>query len=135
MQKKILLLLLIWLWYSIAFTQLIGKVLETNTVKSKVLERNVAYTVYLPADYAISERTYPVVYLLHGLSGDNTQWLQWGEINRYVDKAIAEGTIPLMILVMPNAGKSWYMNSHNGSVKYEDFFIKELSLSWKKPIA
>src|SRR5215210_1298249 len=98
MQKKILLLLLIGSWYRIAFTQHIGKVIETNTVKSKVLNRDVVYTVYLPADYTISERTYPVVYLLHGLSGDNTQWLQWGEINGYADKAIAEGTIPPMIL-------------------------------------
>jgi S-formylglutathione hydrolase FrmB len=125
MQKKALLLLFICLWYNIAFTQHIGKVIETSTVKSKVLHRDVAYTVYLPADYTISERTYPVVYLLHGLSGDNTQWLQWGEINRYADKAIAEGTIPPMILVMPNANRSWYMNSHDGKVRYEDFFIKE----------
>ncbi len=125
MKKKTLLLLLICSSYGIAFTQPIGKVIETNTVKSKVLNRDVAYTVYLPADYTISERSYPVVYLLHGLSGDNTQWLQWGEINRYADKAIADGTIPPMILVMPNAGRSWYMNSYNGSVKYEDFFTKE----------
>ena len=83
------------------------------------------YAVYLPADYAVSERTYPVVYLLHGLSGDNTQWLQWGEINRFADKAIAEGTIPPMIIIMPNANRGWYMNSFDGKVKYEDFFIKE----------
>lgn len=125
MKKTAPFLLLICLWYSNAYTQKTGKVIETNTIISKVLNRNVAYTVYLPADYAISERTYPVVYLLHGLSGDNTQWLQWGEINRYADKAIAEGTIPPMILVMPDAGRSWYMNSYNGSVKYEEFFIKE----------
>jgi S-formylglutathione hydrolase FrmB len=66
-----------------------------------------------------------VVYLLHGLSGDNMQWVQWGEINRYADKAIAEGTIPPMIIVMPNANRSWYINSFDGRVKYEDFFIKE----------
>jgi S-formylglutathione hydrolase FrmB len=102
-----------------------GKVIETQTVRSKTLGRDVHYTVYLPADYGISERTYPVVYLLHGLSGDNTQWLQWGEINRYADKAIADGTIPPMILIMPDAKRSWYVNSHDGKVKYEDFFIKE----------
>jgi S-formylglutathione hydrolase FrmB len=63
--------------------------------------------------------------LLHGLSGDNTQWIQWGEINRYADKAIAEGTIPPMIIIMPNGNRGWYMNSFDGKVKYEDFFIKE----------
>jgi hypothetical protein len=38
---------------------------------------------------------------------DNTGWLQFGEINRYADKAIAEGTIPPMIIVMPNGDSSF----------------------------
>ncbi len=102
-----------------------GKVLEDRTVKSSVLNRNVRYTIYLPPDYASSERTYPVVYLLHGYTDDNTGWLQFGEINRLADKAIADGTIPPMIIVMPNADSSWYINSYDGKERYEDFFIKE----------
>lgn len=120
-----MLLLLVCSWYSIAFTQPLGKVIELQIIKSKILNKDVHYAVYLPADYGISERTYPVVYLLHGLSGDNTQWLQWGEINRYADKAIGDGTIPPMIIIMPNANRSWYMNTFDGKFKYEDFFIKE----------
>src|SRR4051794_13584952 len=92
----------------IAIGQPTGKVLETKTINSKVLGKNVNYTVYLPADYAGSERTYPVVYLLHGFTDDNTGWLQFGEINRYADKAIAEGIIPPMIIVMPNGDSSFY---------------------------
>src|ERR1700754_4178371 len=95
------------------------------TVKSITLKRNVKYTIYLPADYETANRSYPVVYLLHGYSDDNTGWLQFGEINRYADKAIAEGTIPPMIIVMPDADSSWYINSYDGKEKYEDFFIKE----------
>ncbi|CAN5833416.1 hypothetical protein BH24BAC1_BH24BAC1_35260 [soil metagenome] len=125
MQKYTFLLLLICLSYNLAFSQQLGKVVEKQLVKSKLLNRDVAYSVYLPADYSTSERSYPVVYLLHGLSGDNTQWLQWGEINRYADKAIADGTIPPMIIIMPNANRGWYMNSYDGKVKYEDFFVKE----------
>jgi len=102
-----------------------GKVIEEQTVKSKILKRNVKFTIYLPADYETANRTYPVVYLLHGYSDDNTGWLQFGEINRYADKAIADGTIPPMIIVMPNADSSWYINSYDGKEKYEDFFIKE----------
>lgn len=102
-----------------------GKVLEERTVKSTVMNRNVRYTIYLPADYETSERTYPVVYLLHGYTDDNTGWLQFGEINRLADKAIAEGVIPPMIIVMPNADSSFYINSFDGKEKYEDFFIKE----------
>lgn len=102
-----------------------GKVIEERTVKSTVMNRNVRYTIYLPSDYETSERSYPVVYLLHGYTDDNTGWLQFGEINRLVDAAVADGTIPPMIIVMPNADSSWYINSYDGKEKYEDFFIKE----------
>lgn len=105
--------------------QTMGKVLEQETVKSAVLKRDVLYTIYLPPDYDLSERTYPVVYLLHGYTDDNTGWLQFGEINRLADKAILNGDIPPMIIVMPDADSSWYINSYDGKEKYEDFFIKE----------
>ena len=107
------------------FAQQSGKIIEERTVKSIILNRSVKYTIYLPADYDRSERTYPVVYLLHGYTDDHTGWLQFGEINRYADKAIEEGTIPPMIIVMPNGDSSWYINSYDGKEKYEDFFIKE----------
>jgi S-formylglutathione hydrolase FrmB len=107
------------------FSQTAGKVIEQQSIKSSILNKNVKYTIYLPADYSSSERSYPVVYLLHGYTDDNTGWLQFGEINRYADKAIADGTIPPMIIVMPNGDSSWYINSYDGKEKYEDFFIKE----------
>lgn len=102
-----------------------GMVYEKKTVKSTVLHRDVAYSIYLPSDYETSERSYPVVYLLHGYTDDNTGWLQFGEINRYADKAIADGIIPPMIIVMPNGDSSWYINSYDGKENYEDFFVKE----------
>ena len=118
--------LLLFLFLSItACSQQTGKVLEQKVVKSSILNRNVKYTIYLPPDYERSERSYPVVYLLHGYTDDNTGWLQFGEINRYADKAIAEGTIPPMIIVMPNGDSSFYINSYDGKENYEDFFIKE----------
>jgi enterochelin esterase-like enzyme len=105
--------------------QSIGKVIEEKIVKSTILNKTVRYTIYLPADYEHSERAYPVVYLLHGFTDDNTGWLQFGEINRFADKAIADGTIPPMIIVMPNGDSSFYINSYDGKEKYEDFFVKE----------
>jgi len=108
-----------------ARSQQTGKVLEQKFVKSSILNRNIKYSIYLPPDYESSERSYPVVYLLHGYTDDNTGWLQFGEINRYADKAIADGTIPPMIIVMPNGDSSFYINSYDGKENYEDFFIKE----------
>ena len=115
-----------------AFGQAMGKVIEEATVKSSILSKAVRYTIYLPADYERSERTYPVVYLLHGFTDDNTGWLQFGEVNRYADKAIADGIIPPMIIVMPNGDSSFYINSYDGKEKYEDFFIKEFMPSIEK---
>ena len=118
--------------FNYAFTQNTGKIIEQKTVASKILNKDVKYTIYLPPDYTSSDRTYPVVYLLHGYTDDNTGWLQFGEINRYADKAIAEGTIPPMIIAMPNGDSSFYINSYDGKEKYEDFFIKEFMPSIEK---
>jgi len=115
-----------------AFGQAMGKVIEEAAVKSSILNKAVRYTIYLPADYDRSERRYPVVYLLHGFTDDNTGWLQFGEVNRYADKAIADGIIPPMIIVMPNGDSSFYINSYDGKEKYEDFFIKEFMPSIEK---
>ncbi|MDR3714334.1 MAG: alpha/beta hydrolase-fold protein [Puia sp.] len=110
---------------TVTSAQKTGKILEERIVRSAIMGKDVRYTIYLPADYETSERSYPVVYLLHGYTDDNTGWLQFGEIDRYADKAIAEGTIPPMVIVMPNGDSSWYINSYDGKEKYEDFFIKE----------
>lgn len=126
--KKSIALLTTFLISSILYTaiaQSTGKVFQEKTIRSSILNRPVNYTVYVPSDYETSERSYPVVYLLHGYTDDNTAWLQFGEINRYADKAIADGTIPPMIIVMPDADSSFYINSYDGKEKYEDFFIKE----------
>ncbi len=123
--RKVFFLLSFLTLLQICSAQPMGRVLEERTVKSSVLNKQVRYTIYLPADYEYSERTYPVVYLLHGFTDDNTGWLQFGEINRFADVAIADGTIPPMIIVMPNGDSSFYINSYDGKEKYEDFFIKE----------
>ncbi|MEI6189826.1 MAG: alpha/beta hydrolase family protein [Chitinophagia bacterium] len=103
-----------------------GIVKEKQTITSKILNREVHYTIYLPADYNTSERSYPVTYLLHGYGDADDGWVQFGEINRLADKAISDGTIPPMIIVTPDGFKSFYINAADGSLDYEDFFIKEL---------
>lgn len=123
--KNTVLLLFFALLTSNLFAQNMGKVSEGKLVKSTILNKDVRYTIYLPPGYETSERTYPVVYLLHGYSDDDTGWLQFGEINRLADKAINDGTIPPMIIVMPDGFVSFYMNSYDGKEKYEDFFMQE----------
>ena len=105
-----------------------GKVLENETVKSRILNMDRKYAVYLPPDYNNSERYYPVLYLLHGGGDDQTGWVQFGEVLNIADKAIKEGTATSMVIIMPdaNTGKRGYYNDIDGKWNYEDFFFNEL---------
>lgn len=125
MKKQIFFFFALIMFTTTIFAQNMGKIMEGKMVKSAIMGKDVKYTIYLPAGYETSERNYPVVYLLHGYSDDDTGWLQFGEINRLADKAIADGTIPPMIIVMPDGFVSFYMNAYDGKEKYEDFFVKE----------
>jgi enterochelin esterase-like enzyme len=102
-----------------------GTVKEGLIINSKILGKDVKYTVYLPYDYNTSYRYYPVVYLLHGYTDNDIAWMQYGEANLIADEAISSREIPPMIFVMPDAGVSWYINNFDNSVRYEDFFITE----------
>lgn len=102
-----------------------GTLKESLTMKSTTLGHDVEYSVYLPFDYETSNRSYPVLYLLHGYSDDETGWVQFGESNYIADRAIANGDAPPMIIVTPDAGVSWYINSSDGKERWEDFFINE----------
>ncbi|QCX02371.1 esterase family protein [Aggregatimonas sangjinii] len=94
---------------------------------SKVLKSEREYAIYLPPDYETSERSYPVLYLLHGAGDDQTGWVQFGEVLRIADNAIKEGRATPMIIVMPdaNTGKRGYFNQAD-DWRYEDFFFEEL---------
>ena len=60
-------------------------------------------TVYLPACYdAASNRSYPVLYLLHGAGGDENAWTELGRAAQILDNLIAQGKCVPMIVVMPN---------------------------------
>ena len=105
-----------------------GKVFDNLTMRSEILEMERRYAVYLPPDYNISERSYPVLYLLHGSGDDQTGWVQFGEILYIADKAIKEGKATPMIVVMPDAdsGRRGYTNTPDEEWRYEDFFFREL---------
>lgn len=105
-----------------------GKVYDNLTVPSKILKMDRKFAIYLPPDYEISQRSYPVLYLLHGAGDDQTGWVQFGEVQWIADKSIREGTATPMIIVMPdaNTGQRGYFNDIKGEWRYEDFFFQEL---------
>jgi enterochelin esterase-like enzyme len=105
-----------------------GKVFDNLSLPSKILKMDRKYAIYLPPDYEISQRSYPVLYLLHGSGDDQSGWIQFGEVKNITDKAIMDGKCTAMIIVMPdgNTGQKGYFNSPGGDWNYEDFFFKEL---------
>ncbi len=99
--------------------------LESVAVGSSLLNRAVRYSILLPDDYYTSNRRYPVVYLLHGYGQNETDWIQFGEADRLISTSVKSGELPPMIIVMPDAGASWYMNDYQNKVRYEDMFVQE----------
>ena len=61
--------------------------------------------VYLPPGYSAA-RKYPVLYLLHGIGGNENHWTQFGKTDAIVDNLIAENKAVPMIIVMPNGRAS-----------------------------
>jgi enterochelin esterase-like enzyme len=104
-----------------------GKVMDNLSMPSKILKMDRKYAIYLPPDYETSQRSYPVLYLLHGAGDDQTGWVQFGEILHIADNSINSGTATPMIVVMPdaNTGKRGYVNDVKGEWRYEDFFFDE----------
>ena len=104
-----------------------GKVIDQLSLKSKILNSDRKYAIYLPSDYDYSNREYPVLYLLHGSGDDHTGWIQFGEVKSIADKTNKEGLSTSMIIVMPDAqrGKKGYFNDIDNNWNYEDFFFQE----------
>ena len=106
-----------------------GKIV-TDSLRSAILDTQVKYNVYLPDGYGKTERLYPVVYLLHGLSDDYTAWEKKGNLQTVVDELIRSGEAKEMVIIMPNAGGRDTHHVWNGYFnmpgwRYEDFFYQE----------
>jgi S-formylglutathione hydrolase FrmB len=91
---------------------------ETVQFQSKLLNTRLPYNVILPTDYDTPRATrYPVLYLLHGLTGHYSDWVSRTNIADYASEY-------RLIVVMPEGNDSWYTDS--GASKYESYILQEL---------
>ncbi|MBD3590964.1 esterase family protein [Bacteroides sp. GM023] len=103
----------------------------TDTVYSEVLKTKRAYTVYLPKSSEHNkEKSYPVLYLLHGMWEKNDVWANRGYVKDVMDCLTESGEACEMIIVTPDAGggdPNIYQNGYFDMAgwKYETFFFKE----------
>ena len=87
--------------------------------RSESLQREMHYRVLLPAGYEKSEKRYPALYLLHGLYGDFKNWSTLTNLAAWAEDLD-------LVVAMPDAGNSWYVNSAtNESDKFEDYIVKD----------
>ena len=75
--------------------------IETVEYKSTTVGTVRKATVYLPPKFDPNKK-YPVFYLLHGIGGDELEWLRGGAPNVILDNLIADGKAAEMIIIMPN---------------------------------
>jgi putative tributyrin esterase len=101
-------------------TSEVGRVEEVR-FESKLVGKSLPYKVVLPVDYDTSRTTrYPVLYLLHGLSGHYTDWTTRTNLADYAAQY-------RFIIVTPEGNDGWYTDSATlATEKYESYILREL---------
>jgi enterochelin esterase-like enzyme len=82
--------------------------------------------VALPTDYVTATPgRYPTLYFLHGLFENERSWAERGG-QQVLEDLVNQGAVGGFLVVLPDGGKTFYINSLDGRERYEDFFIQEL---------
>jgi S-formylglutathione hydrolase FrmB len=100
---------------------------DCRVFRSAILHSPVRYCVYLPAKYSSdSEKTrrYPILYLLHGLGGNDQTMAVDGEWTALQDLR-RDHKVGDFLVAAPDGGESFYINSRDGKTLYGDFFLRE----------
>ena len=93
--------------------------LREASFHSASLNREMHYRVLLPVNYDASARRYPTLFLLHGLYGDYKNWSTLTSLAKYARNLN-------VIIAMPDAGNSWYVDSATNSAdKYEAYIVED----------
>jgi S-formylglutathione hydrolase FrmB len=103
--------------------------IECDALNSRILKYPVHYCVYVPAGYDAGAarhpaQQFPVLYFLHGL-GDNERTLFNSGGWTLLDDLQRQHKMGEFLIVAPEGRRSFYINSADGSVRYNDFFVQE----------
>lgn len=103
--------------------------IDCDALHSRILNQTVRYCVALPAGYEAKDSShpaqrYPVLYFLHGLGEDERTLLDTGGWN-LIEDLRQQHRIGNFLLVAPQGKQTFFINSADGSVRYNDFFLQE----------
>lgn len=93
-------------------------IIDTITYASKTVGTKRKALVYTPPGYS-KKNKYPVFYLLHGIGGDEKEWLNGGQPQHILDNLYADGKLEPMIVVMPN-GRAMKDDRATGNIMAPD---------------
>ena len=106
-----------------------GSRVEFREFTSAALGGNAYYSVFLPPDYdQDSDKTFPVIYVLHGMNNNHTTWTsaRYENIPLLVENLLKTGDIPSFVMIHPFGENPFYTNYSDGTKKYEEFVNEDL---------
>jgi enterochelin esterase-like enzyme len=99
---------------------------QARTFWSQALGREMAYSVFLPPGYdSEPDARYPVLYMLHGLGADQTQWIRDGLFTAATD-LMQGGQIPAFIIVVPNGENGYWVDHANNGPRFGSYVAHDL---------
>jgi enterochelin esterase-like enzyme len=99
--------------------------LLNRTFTSPALGREMPYFIYLPVGYAESGKSYPVLYMLHGHGGENTEWIGYG-LPEAADRMMNAGQIGQMLIVLPQGDQSFWVNHADDGERWGDYTAQDV---------
>src|SRR5215467_8605644 len=98
---------------------------QCGVMKSKYVPGRIGYCALLPLSYdAQPGKRFPVLYFLHGLGGDQS-FLASSGASSAIEEAWEEKRLGEFVIITPQGENSFYINSRDGHILYEDFFVRE----------
>ncbi|WP_443938730.1 alpha/beta hydrolase [Pedobacter sp. MW01-1-1] len=104
--------------FDVAQTSIAHGKIDSISYPSSTIGTNRQATIYTPPGYSKNKK-YPVLYLLHGIGGDEKEWLNGGKPQVILDNLYAEKKLVPMIVVMPN-GRAMKDDSATGNIMAPD---------------
>lgn len=112
--------ILFFLMFAVLCFVLPAQQVDLVKVRASKMDKEVENNVVKPIDYS-AEKTYPVLYLLHGYGGNHNDWVN------IVPQIKELATRYRMLVVCPNAANSWYFDSPvDAEIQYETYITRDL---------
>lgn len=101
-----------------------GSIVVAQEFWAATVAREMRYRVFFPPGYVYERRDYPVLYMLHGVAGDSSEWEQLGLLDA-ADRLIADGTIDPFLIVLPDGGPNYWANHATGA-RWGDYVAEDV---------